>query len=71
MAQVTTLHPTGIMGVPYAFVAKTSAVGAVPDMPGLEHIVEDERLHHLVRDTRLHHHVPDSRLHFTVQDEDI
>ncbi len=42
-----------------------------PDMPGLEHHVEDNRLHHHARDNRSHFHVEDNRLHYFVEDDDI
>ncbi len=44
---------------------------APPDMPGLEHHAEDNRLHYHARDNRSHFHVEDNRLHYFVEDDDI
>jgi len=47
------------------------SIGAslVPDIPGIEFRVRDDRLHWAIRDERLHFRVDDDKLHFNVEEQ--
>ena len=52
-----------------ATVALSGAI-VVPDQPGLEFTIPENRMHYTMPVNRMHHTVPENRMHHTIPEED-